>query len=40
MTDEEGGGVQRMENLVGNLPWAKDMGRLWTPTRSGQTSPQ
>jgi beta-N-acetylhexosaminidase len=33
MTDEEGGGVQRMENLVGSLPWAKDMGRLWTPTQ-------
>jgi beta-N-acetylhexosaminidase len=33
MTDEEGGGVQRMANLVGDLPWAKDMGRLWTPAQ-------
>ncbi|HZT64788.1 MAG TPA: glycoside hydrolase family 3 N-terminal domain-containing protein [Acidimicrobiales bacterium] len=31
MTDEEGGGVQRMANLVGNLPWAAYMGRNWTP---------
>jgi beta-N-acetylhexosaminidase len=30
MTDEEGGGVQRMENLVGDLPWARDMARQWT----------
>jgi beta-N-acetylhexosaminidase len=33
MTDEEGGGVQRMENLVGDLPWAKDMGQQWTPAQ-------
>ncbi|MGC1183539.1 MAG: glycoside hydrolase family 3 N-terminal domain-containing protein [Candidatus Dormiibacterota bacterium] len=26
MTDEEGGGVQRMPNLVGSLPWARQMG--------------
>lgn len=32
MTDEEGGGVQRMANLVGSLPWARRMGRHWTPT--------
>lgn len=31
MTDEEGGGVQRMANLVGNLPWASYMGAHWTP---------
>lgn len=31
MTDEEGGGVQRMANLVGNLPWARTMGDDWTP---------
>jgi beta-N-acetylhexosaminidase len=30
MTDEEGGGVQRMANLVGSLPWARYMGRHWT----------
>ncbi|HZC51006.1 MAG TPA: glycoside hydrolase family 3 N-terminal domain-containing protein, partial [Mycobacterium sp.] len=33
MTDEEGGGVQRMANLVGSLPWARYMGRHWTPTQ-------
>jgi beta-N-acetylhexosaminidase len=33
MTDEEGGGVQRMANLVGNLPWARYMGRHWTRTK-------
>src|SRR4051794_17638137 len=32
MTDEEGGGVQRMANLVGSLPWARYMGRHWTRT--------
>lgn len=31
MTDEEGGGVQRMANLVGNLPWPRDMAAMWTP---------
>jgi beta-N-acetylhexosaminidase len=31
MTDEEGGGVQRMANLVGSLPWARDMGSTMTP---------
>ena len=30
MTDEEGGGVQRMANLVGSLPWAAWMGKHWT----------
>ena len=30
MTDEEGGGVQRMSNLVGNLPWASYMGQNWS----------
>ena len=37
MTDEEGGGVQRMADLVGRLPWARDMGRHWTPRRIRQT---
>jgi beta-N-acetylhexosaminidase len=32
MTDEEGGGVQRMANLVGSLPWAREMGSTMTPT--------
>ena len=31
MTDEEGGGVQRMANLVGSLPWPSDMGASLTP---------
>jgi len=31
MTDEEGGGVQRMANLVGSLPWANYMGQHWSP---------
>ncbi|HET6876764.1 MAG TPA: glycoside hydrolase family 3 N-terminal domain-containing protein [Jatrophihabitans sp.] len=33
MTDEEGGGVQRMANLVGSLPWARHMGRHWSRAR-------
>lgn len=33
MTDEEGGGIQRMANLVGNLPWASWMGKHWTATQ-------
>lgn len=30
MSDEEGGGVQRMANLVGDLPWPRDMAASWT----------
>ena len=26
MTDEEGGGVERLTNLVGSFPWAQTMG--------------
>jgi beta-N-acetylhexosaminidase len=33
MTDEEGGGVQRMANLVGNMPWAAQMGKTMTPAQ-------
>jgi beta-N-acetylhexosaminidase len=33
MTDEEGGGVQRMANLVGSLPWPAWMGKHWTTTQ-------
>jgi beta-N-acetylhexosaminidase len=33
MTDEEGGGVQRMANLVGNMPWASQMGATMTPAQ-------
>lgn len=32
MTDEEGGGIQRMANLVGSLPWASYMGQHWSPS--------
>jgi beta-N-acetylhexosaminidase len=30
MTDEEGGGIQRMANLVGSLPWPAWMGANWS----------
>ena len=30
MTDEEGGGIQRMANLVGSLPWPSWMGAHWS----------
>jgi beta-N-acetylhexosaminidase len=30
MTDEEGGGVQRIANLVGSLPWPAWMGANWS----------
>lgn len=36
MTDEEGGGVQRMANLVGSLPWASDMSASLTPAQITQ----
>ena len=31
MTDEEGGGVQRMANLVGQMPWARQMAEAMSP---------
>jgi beta-N-acetylhexosaminidase len=30
MTDEEGGGIQRMANLAGSLPWPAWMGSNWS----------
>ncbi|MFF3575876.1 glycoside hydrolase family 3 N-terminal domain-containing protein [Streptomyces mirabilis] len=36
MTDEEGGGIQRMSNLVGSLPWPAYMGAHWTPAQIQQ----
>jgi beta-N-acetylhexosaminidase len=33
MTNEEGGGVQGMPNLVGSLPWPSDMGASLTPAQ-------
>ncbi|MHB8296527.1 MAG: glycoside hydrolase family 3 N-terminal domain-containing protein [Acidimicrobiales bacterium] len=31
MTDEEGGGIQRLANLVGSLPWPRQMAKMYTP---------
>jgi beta-N-acetylhexosaminidase len=31
MTDEEGGEIQRMANLVGNLPWPRTMAQTMSP---------
>ena len=33
MTDEEGGGVQRLTNVVGSIPWAQTMGKNLRPTQ-------
>ncbi len=38
MTDEEGGGVQRMANLVGSIPWASYMGSHWGTRRITRTA--
>ncbi|WP_042365417.1 glycoside hydrolase family 3 N-terminal domain-containing protein [Streptacidiphilus neutrinimicus] len=38
MTDEEGGGIQRMANLVGSLPWPAYMGGNWTPAQIQQNT--
>jgi beta-N-acetylhexosaminidase len=35
MTDEEGGGVMRLNNLVGAFPWPQLMGRTMTPQQIG-----
>nr|WP_133997124.1 glycoside hydrolase family 3 N-terminal domain-containing protein [Streptomyces sp. 846.5] len=40
MTDEEGGAVQRMDNLVGSLPWPGWMGAHWTADRIRQAAAQ
>jgi beta-N-acetylhexosaminidase len=36
MTDEEGGDVQRMANLVGSVPSARQMGATMTPSQIGR----
>ncbi|OIJ86475.1 glycoside hydrolase family 3 N-terminal domain-containing protein [Streptomyces colonosanans] len=36
MTDEEGGGIQRMANLAGSLPWPAYMGTHWSPAQIQQ----
>jgi beta-N-acetylhexosaminidase len=33
MTDQEGGGVERLTNLVATLPWAQTMGKNLTPAQ-------
>jgi beta-N-acetylhexosaminidase len=33
MTDQEGGGVERVTNLVAKLPWAQTMGKHLTPAQ-------
>jgi len=38
MTDEEGGGVQRLTNVVGSFPWAQTMGRNLTPAQITATA--
>ncbi len=38
MTDEAGGGIQRMANLVGSLPWPAYMGGTGPRPRSSRTS--
>lgn len=40
MTDEEGGGVQRMANLVGSLPWPRQMAQDMTPGQVGALAAQ
>lgn len=40
MTDEEGGAIQRMDNLVGSLPWPGWMGAHWTSDRIRQAAAQ
>ena len=40
MTDEEGGGIQRMANLVGSIPWASQMGATMTATQIQTTAEQ
>ncbi len=32
MTDEEGGGVERLTNVLGSLPWAKQMAQTLSPS--------
>jgi beta-N-acetylhexosaminidase len=38
MTDEEGGGIQRMANLVGSLPWPAEMGANWSAAQIKQAT--
>lgn len=33
MTDEEGGGVQRLTNVIGSIPWAQTMGKNLSPSQ-------
>lgn len=38
MTDEEGGGVQRLTNVVGSFPWAQTMGRHFSAAQITATA--
>ena len=38
MTDEEGGGVERLTNVVGSFPWAQTMGRNLTTAQIAATA--
>ena len=38
MTDEEGGSIQRMDNLVGSLPWPGWMGAHWSAEQIRQAA--
>lgn len=38
MTDEEGGGVERLTNVVGSFPWAQTMGKNLTPAQITATA--
>ena len=38
MTDEEGGGVLRLDNLVAKFPWARTMARTMTPAQVTATA--
>ncbi len=40
MSDEEGGGVQRMANLVGSMPWPAQMSATMTPSAVYQLAEQ
>lgn len=40
MSDDEGGGIVRLANLVGRWPWAHDMGATMTPARITQQGRQ
>jgi beta-N-acetylhexosaminidase len=40
MSDEEGGGIQRMSNLVGSIPWPRTMAATMTPSQVQEVAQQ